>query len=70
MVPSVDMTIEISRSSSSSSWFQMLPPYCWPSASISTAARSGPVSLRLLVRSPERLASAAMTLAISCLFSA
>ena len=52
IVPRVDMTIEISRSSSSSSWLQMLAPNCWPSASISTAARSGPVNLRRLTWSP------------------
>ena len=49
-VPSEDITIEISRSSSSSSMLKILPPYCSPSASISTAARSGPVSLRRPVR--------------------
>ncbi len=46
MVPSDDITIESSRSSSSSSSAQILPPYCSPSASIRIAARSGPVSLR------------------------
>ena len=45
-VPMVDMTIESWRSSSSSSSFQTLSPCFSPSASISTAARSGPVSLR------------------------
>ena len=39
------MTIESSRSSSSSSSFQILSPCCSPSASISTAARSGPGEL-------------------------
>src|SRR3954462_8576937 len=42
----VDMTMDNSRSSSSSSIPQILPPYVSPSASISTAARSGPVSWR------------------------
>src|SRR6185436_20804763 len=42
--PSVDITIEIWRRSSSSSRFQILAPCCSPRASIRTAARSGPVS--------------------------
>src|SRR5215217_1204335 len=45
-VPSVDMTMDSWRSSSSSSSFHTFSPYCSPSASISTAARSGPVSWR------------------------
>src|SRR4051794_27757240 len=45
-VPMVDMTMDNSRNSSSSSMPQILPPYCSPKASISTAARSGPVSCR------------------------
>ena len=46
IVPSVDITTESSRSSSSSSRLQTFDPCCSPSASISTAARSGPVSWR------------------------
>jgi hypothetical protein len=46
MVPSVDITIDSSRSSSSSSSVHTLEPYWLPSASISTAARSRPESLR------------------------
>ena len=42
-VPSVDIAIDSSRTSSSSSSAQTLPPYCSPSASISTAARFGPL---------------------------
>jgi hypothetical protein len=45
-VPMVDITMDSSRNSSSSSMPQILPPYCSPSASISTAARSAPVSWR------------------------
>ena len=43
-VPSVDITIESWRRSSSSSSAQIFPPCVSPSASMSTAARSGPVS--------------------------
>ena len=43
-VPSVDIAIDSSRTSSSSSSAQTLPPYCSPSASISIAARFGPLS--------------------------
>src|SRR6202043_562995 len=41
-VLSVDITSDSSRTSSSSSICQILPPYCSPSASISIAARFGP----------------------------
>jgi hypothetical protein len=49
-VPSVDIWIDSSRTSSSSSWAQTLPPYCSPSASIRMAARFGPLSGLLLAR--------------------
>ena len=48
-MPSVDMVIESWRSSSSSSRFHTLPPYCSPSASMNTAARSGPLRARCLL---------------------
>src|ERR1700722_7111617 len=64
-VPSVDMVIESWRSSSSSSRFHTLPPYCSPSASMNTAARSGPVSWRAFCPLVAwRLASAATTLSM------
>src|SRR6516164_2121665 len=56
IAPMLDMATESSRSSSSSSMPQILAPYCSPSASISTAARSRPVSRRLPVGA-GRLAS-------------
>src|SRR4051812_12859296 len=69
MLPSVDITIESWRRSSSSSRFQILAPCCSPSASIRTAARSGPVScLTGLVLSCCRPASVATRLSISLLF--
>ena len=43
-IPSVDIAIDSSRTSSSSSSDQTLPPYCSPSASIRMAARFGPLS--------------------------
>jgi hypothetical protein len=63
-VPSVDITIDSSRTSSSSSSDQTLPPYCSPSASISIAARFGPgiVSFGL---APWRCARFEMTLVMS-----
>src|ERR1700733_9484882 len=54
--PMPDMATESSRNSSSSSMPQILAPYCSPSASISTAARSRPVRGRLPVGA-GRLAS-------------
>ena len=66
----VDMTIESWRSSSSSSSFQTLSPCFSPSASISTAARSGPVSLRPGPPADWRPASVATRSAISLVFSA
>src|SRR5262249_35780384 len=46
-VPSVDIASDSSRTSSSSSSDHTLPPYCSPSASISMAARRGPVTFSL-----------------------
>ena len=51
-VPSVDMWIDSSRTSSSSSSDQTLPPYCSPSASISIAARFGPLTASFCGRLP------------------
>src|SRR6516164_7552664 len=56
IAPMLDMATESSRNSSSSSMPQILPPYCSPSASMSTAARSRPLSWRLPVGA-GRLAS-------------
>src|ERR1051325_81639 len=65
MVPSVDMVMESWRSSSSSSRFHTLPPYCSPSASMSAAPRSGPESARFFCPDDWRLASAATMLSMS-----
>src|SRR3984957_3081069 len=67
--PMPDMATESSRSSSSSSMPQILAPYCSPSASISTAARSRPVSRRMPAGA-GRLASVAMAPARSRCVSA
>src|ERR1700720_2859741 len=56
IAPMADMATESSRNSSSSSMPQILAPYCSPSASMSTAARSRPVRGRLPVGA-GRLAS-------------
>ena len=63
IVPMVDIKMEIWRSSSSSSMPQILAPCCSPSASSSTAARSGPRNWTLgrgaaVAAVPARLASA------------
>ena len=66
MVPMVDITTEICRSSSSSSMLQIFAPCCSPSESISTAARSGPLSWRLPAGAGAgRLARLASALVIS-----
>ena len=64
-VPSVDMWIDSSRTSSSSSSDQTLPPYCSPSASIRIAARFGPGSASPFGRLPWRCASEEITLVMS-----
>ncbi|MGY2938533.1 hypothetical protein ACVWZ6_008135 [Bradyrhizobium sp. GM6.1] len=52
-VPSVDISRESWRTSSSSSSDQILPPYCSPSASIRIAARFGPATASVFA--PPRL---------------
>ncbi|MGY3559801.1 hypothetical protein ACVWXP_003070 [Bradyrhizobium sp. USDA 4463] len=67
-VPSVDISSESCRTSSSSSSDQILPPYCSPSASIRIAARRGPVSCSAplpLARLPARWPSVEITLVMS-----
>src|SRR5882757_1017401 len=67
-VPRVDMWIDNSRTSSSSSKDQTLPPYFSPSASIRMAARFGPANGLALGRALCRLASEAMTVVMSLVF--
>lgn len=66
-VPSVDISSESWRTSSSSSSDQILPPYCSPSASIRIAARFGPATVSALapVRLPARWPSVEITLVMS-----
>src|ERR1700730_11669545 len=63
--PSVDMASDSVRSSSSSSSFHTFSPWLSPSASISTAARSGPLRARPTPFSAWRLANVATRSAIS-----
>src|SRR5205823_1964958 len=67
-VPSVDIRLDKSRTSSSSSKDHTLPPYFSPSASISMAARLGPPSGLGLGRPLCRFASEAMTVVMSLAF--
>ena len=66
-VPSVDISSESWRTSSSSSRPQILPPYCSPSASIRIAARFGPATASTLApwRLPARWPSVEITLVMS-----
>src|SRR3954462_8228957 len=66
-VPRLDICNDSSRTSSSCSRAQTLPPYCSPSASIRIAARRGPLIGADLGRPFWRLASVATTLAMSTL---